>query len=80
MTILDILTKAGVASGQVIALLRQLAESAPDLAEQIDDLIARLESAVAPDNLVALASALPAEILAIAHGEIHPASHPSDGA
>ena len=80
MTILDILTKAGLASAGIIALLEQVAVELPDLAPQLQELILKLEAAVAPEALVALAASLPAEIMNIAQGKIIPANHPSDAA
>lgn len=78
MTLLDILTKAGLAAEHVIALLEQAAISAPDLAPSINDLILKLQTVVDPANLAALAASLPAEVLEIAKGHLNPKSHPSD--
>lgn len=78
MTILDILTKAGVATAGIIALLEKAAQQAPDLAPSLHTLIAQLQAAVDQANLVQLASALPAEIANIAKGKLDPRDSPSN--
>ena len=81
MTLSDILSKAaGVPIGSLIVLLRAGANALPDLRAEAEAIIAKLETAVAPSNLIALAEALPKEIANIARGQIDPRNHPSDAA
>lgn len=78
MTILEILLKAGVAADRLVALLLRVKEELPDIGPEVDKILAALSAAVSAENLVALASALPAEIAAIAQGQLDPRRHPSD--
>jgi hypothetical protein len=78
MTLLDILLKAGGSAGLLVELFNKVKAKLPDLAPQIDQLLASLSVAVSQANLVALAAALPAEIAAIAQGKLDPRKHPSD--
>jgi hypothetical protein len=78
MTLLDILIKAGLAGAGLIALLRKAALQAPDLADAINKLIDELLAVVDQNNLVRLATVLPAEIANIAQGKIDPKDHASD--
>jgi hypothetical protein len=78
VTILDILTKAGLSAAGIIALLHKASELAPDLAPEVNDLLAKLAAAVDQQSLVALAAALPAEIANIAKGNLDPKDHPGD--
>jgi hypothetical protein len=81
MTLLQILSKAaGFPAERILALLVTAGTAAPDLKPQFDELIARLNAAIDQANLIALAEALPSEIAAIARGELHPKTHPSDAA
>lgn len=80
MTLIDILTKAGLAGDELLGFLGSVAEKFPDLAPKAQELAAKLATAIAADNLVALASALPAEIAQIAQGKLDPREHPSDAA
>ncbi len=73
MTILDILTKAaGAPIGKLVSVLEAVKAKAPDLAGEIDDILAALNAAASTESLVARAQALPAEIANIAQGRIDP--------
>jgi hypothetical protein len=78
MSILEILVKAGAAGGKLVALLESLAAKYPDAAEEVNKILAELATVVAPDNLIALAEALPRELANIAQGQLDPRRHPSD--
>ena len=78
MTLLDILTRAGLSAAGIVALLHKAAELAPDLAPEIDEVLGKLSAAIDQANLVALAAALPAEIANIAKGHLEPKDHVSD--
>lgn len=78
MSILEILTKAGVAGAELVALLEAVKLKAPDLAPQVDEWLAKLGTAVGSANLVALAEALPRELASIGRGDFDGRKHPSD--
>ena len=79
MTLLDIITKwAGISGSKLIEFLEAAAAAAPDLAPKAEEWIDALKAAGSPENLVALASVLPAEIANIAQGKLDPRDHPSD--
>ena len=78
MTLLDVLQRAASQAGDVKKVLGYVRDQYPDLAAQIDPLIAALDAPLALDNLVNLASILPGEIAAIAQGRIDPRSHAGD--
>lgn len=80
MKILDILEKAAGAGSGLVDVLEKAKAAAPDLAGEIDGVLAKLGAAVDPANLVALAEAIPGEIANIAKGKIDPRDHPSDAA
>ena len=50
----------------------------PDVAPKAQELAGKLNAPVSQENLVKLASVLPAEIANIAQGKIDPRDHPSD--
>jgi hypothetical protein len=78
MTLLDILLKAGAAGPALIDLLTKVKGLYPDLAPEVDKILSGLTDAVSPENLIALAEALPREIADIAQGHLDPRRHPSD--
>jgi len=78
MSILDILLKAGAAGPALVKLLEKVREAMPDLAPEIDKILVELAAAVSPENLVALAEALPRELANITQGQIDPRRHPND--
>lgn len=80
MTILDIIQKAAGAAGALVALLNRVKDELPDLAPEVDKVLAGLNAAISAESLVSLASALPGEIANIAQGKIEPREHPSDAA
>ena len=81
MMILDILKKAGAAGAAIIALLEKAASLSPDvLGPEISKVLSDEAGAVAVENLVALAEALPRELVAIGQAQIDPRPHASDGA
>ena len=78
MSILDILVKAGGAAASLLNLLLKVKTQFPDLANEVDAIVSALNQAVDPNNLIALAEALPKELAHIAHGDLDPRRHPSD--
>ena len=78
MTILDLLTAAAGAEFPLRAVLEAAKKEAPDLAPQIDAIETALDASVAPENLLALAAALPAELLDILKGHLAPTPHAGD--
>lgn len=78
MSLLDILTKAGGAAAALVTLLGKVKDVAPDLGGEVDKILSELAGAVASDNLIALAEALPKELAGIAQGKLDPRQHPSD--
>ena len=80
MTILDILTKASKATGGLKDLLVKVKAQAPDLAEEVDTVLAALDVAVDPANLAALGVSVASEVKDILTGHIVSKDHPSDGA
>ena len=78
MTLLDLLKKAAFAGDDLVQFLNVIAQRYPDVAPKAQELVAALSAAVAAENLVALATALPGEIANIAQGKLDPRDHPSD--
>ena len=78
MTLLDLLTKAAGAAVDLVTVLDKAAAAAPDLAPEVEKIKAALAETIAPANLVALAEALPGEILSIAQGKLEPTKHAGD--
>jgi len=78
MSILDILLKAGAAGPALVKLLEKVKAAVPDLAPEVDKILAELAAAIMPENLIKLAEALPRELAKIAQGQIDPRRHPSD--
>jgi hypothetical protein len=78
MTIFDLIKKATGGHVDLETLMRHLASQYPDIAPQINDALFKLQQNLTDANLLAVAMALPAELLNIAHGKIQPRRHPSD--
>ena len=78
MTLLDILRKLAGPADSLQSFLNTVAQRYPDVAPDAQRLIQALSAAVSEANLVAVATALPGEIAAIARGNLKPADHPSD--
>jgi hypothetical protein len=78
MNLIDILTKAGFAGAELLALLVKAKEFAPVLAVEIDQMLTVLATSIVPGNLISLAEALPKELANIAAGNLDPRKHPSD--
>ena len=78
MTILDLLKKAGLSGDALLTFLNTASQRFPDLATEAQRLAVMLSSSISEASLIAVASALPAEIAAIAKGQLDPADHPSD--
>jgi len=78
LTLLDLLKKAAFAGDDLVQFLNVIAQRYPDVAPKAQELVAALSAAVAAENLVALATALPGEIANIAQGKLDPRDHPSD--
>jgi len=80
VTIIDILNKFASAGTGLVKFLEHLKQEAPDLSPLIDDQLMKLATAVSTENLVALATALPAELAQIVKGKTDGRSHPGDAA
>lgn len=80
MTLLALLKLAGGAADDLLHFLNTVGQRFPDLAPKAQELSAALSAAVTSDNLVALASELPKELVNIAQGKIQPRDHASDAA
>ena len=78
MTILELLQKLTGGAQGLTELLMRVRTELPDLAPVADNWLALLGSAASQENLVELASVLPAEIANIIKGHIDPKDHPSD--
>lgn len=78
MTLLQLITQAATGGGALRDFLVAAGNASPDLKPKADEWIAALDAAVSQENLVSLASALPAEIANISQGKLDPRSHPSD--
>ena len=59
-------------------ILQLVRAKLPDLAPQIDPIIAALDAPITPEGLTALAGALPPELLNIAQLKFHPKPHAGD--
>jgi len=80
MRILDVLEKAGLAVNPLRAVLGKVGDALPDLKDEADAILAKLDAPVALENLAALAVAVPAELAEIVKGKVDPREHPSDAA
>jgi hypothetical protein len=78
MSLLEILKRAGGAAAILVDGLARIREIAPDAAEEIDKILAALNEAIGPDNLIALAESLPKELANIAQGKLDPRKQPSN--
>lgn len=63
---------AGAPAGALVELLNKIKTTAPDLADDAQKVLDLLAQGVALENLVTVASSLPAEIANIAQGRIEP--------
>lgn len=80
MNLLDILKKAGLAVEPLRKVLGAVGDALPDLKNEADGILAKLDAPVALENLVELAAVLPGEIKNIAQGKIDPRVNPSNAA
>lgn len=76
MTLLDILTHAGVEIADIVARLEAAATAVPDLAPSLHTLIAKLQTPIDPANLAGVGRAAVAELGDIAQGKIVSKDHP----
>lgn len=73
MSLYELLLKAaGAPAGALVELLNKVKLVAPDLAGEVDKVLALLAQGVSVENLVSIASILPGEIANIAQGKIDP--------
>jgi hypothetical protein len=81
MTIKDAIAllfgKDAVLVGQLVALLQAYIVKFPDLAGEINPIIAKFNAAVDPAALAELGAAIPGELLNIAQGKFDPRDHAS---
>jgi len=81
LNILDILTKgAGIPADTVRRLILAGAKAVPDLADEAQALIDKLDATLTSEKLIALGAEIMTEANDIAHGKIDPRDHPSDAA
>lgn len=80
MTLADLFDKAGIAVGIIRAALSSLSTSAPDLADDIAALIAKLDAPLTPEGLVALGGVSLDELRKLGRLELDGRRHPSDAA
>ena len=78
MTILQVLEKLSSGDGSLVNFLQDVGTASPDLKPTADAWISSLEGAASQENLMALATALRAEIAQISQGHFDPHEHPSD--
>ena len=79
MTLLELIAKAaGLGGPELVKLLQAVASAAPDLAPLADKWLMRLEDAIAPSHLIALAEDLSKEVSDIAKGHLDPRRNPSN--
>lgn len=79
MTIFEALNHlAGGGLGGLLTLLENVGKAAPDLKPEADDSLAKLNTALTPEGLSAVAAALPKELGEVLHGKLNPREHPSD--
>jgi hypothetical protein len=81
MTILELLS---LAAGVPVVALEKLLDAAvaaqPDLAPEVAKIKAALDAMVTPQNIAALATAIPGELVDILHGNLKPTPHAGDAA
>lgn len=79
MNIAALLAKAaGIPVAAIEMLIQAGAAAAPEFSDEAAKLIAWMDTAVTPEALVKFGAVLFSEASDIAHGQIHPADHPSD--
>lgn len=78
MSLLDILTLAAPQMANVKRLLESLKSFSPELAPQVDELLAQLDAPVAAENLARLAADILPELANILRGQIDPRPHAGD--
>lgn len=79
MTLLELLSKAMPAAGQLRGFLVDLEADYPDAKPMLDIWIARLDLAIDPANLASTAQVIVQELGQIGSGKIHPGPpRPSD--
>ena len=78
MTILDIMTRSGIAGSQLIALLSRIGSRFPELATELEIWTEQLGKAIEPGRLVELSVEVVKEVHDIARGKLDPRDHPSD--
>ena len=79
MSILEILKLiTGASATGLVDLLKGVSAKAPDLAPLAEEWIAKIATAASPANLLAVNTAVVAELANIAQGKLDPHDHPSD--
>ena len=79
-SILEIMTKAGIAGDKFAAFLKAVEIHAPILKPKLDEVIADINQAVSVDNAAQVALTLPVEAIDAAHLKFHPRRSPSNAA
>jgi hypothetical protein len=78
MTILDFITLAATGGGALREFLVSAGNASPEIKPKADEWIAKLDAAIAPENLAALGTAVIGELGNISQGKLDPREHPSD--
>lgn len=64
--------------GIIKQVLQNARDASPDFAPVLDPIIVKLDAPGSPENLLALAAALPPEVANIVVGNLDPRFHPGD--
>lgn len=80
MSILDLLSKAGLAVAELREFILRAAALSPDLSDQANALVKALDAATSPEQLAIVGQAILAELGDIGRGKLDGRSHPSDAA
>ena len=78
MTLIELLTKAGLASPALLAAIADIEQKYPDAAPAVDAILAEVANAFTPASIGAIIPAIFTEAAAI-KGGFKPVHHASDG-
>lgn len=81
MKIADWIAKlAGLSVGELIGVLKFVADGTSDFAPKATEILGKLDMAASAENLAALGAAIPGELLNISKFQFRPADSPSNDA
>lgn len=79
MTLLELLSQVtGISAEKLATMLEQVGDKVPDSKPVADAWLAKLQEAITPQTLLAMFTALPAELSEAARGHFASKDHPSD--